>query len=190
MKTKMIIGMMIACAFAVSAVTAEAVTPQKRAVKNVVSLVKKTCNNIGNTIWNNKGSIAVGTAATVAVLAPDAVVQGATTIASGAVEGAATVVTGATQAAVQSGVSNSGSGFFSYLLLAMLFLAGLWLFVGFVRFRYKAVLPLLVLGVIVCLAGTADAATLHSATVPVAAAIKPFINVIGWVVIIAASIFL
>ena len=188
MKTKMIIGMMIACVFAVNAVQAEAVTPQKRAVKNVVNFVKKASNNIGNTIWNNKGSIAVGTAATVAVLAPDAVVQGATSIATGAVEGAATVVTGATQAAVQN--STGGNGFLSYLFLAVLFIAGLWFFVGFVRFRYKAVLPLLVLGVIVCLAGTADAATLHSAAVPVAAAIKPFVNAIGWVVIIAASIFL
>ena len=75
-------------------------------------------------------------------------------------------------------------------MLAVLFIAGLWFFVGFVRFRYKAILPLLVLGVIFCLAGTADAATLHSAVVPVAAAIKPFVNAIGWVVIIAATIFM
>ena len=190
MKTKLLIGICAICLFAISAVQAEAVTPQARAVKNVVSFVKKSCNNIGNTIWNNKGSIAVGTAATVAVLAPDAVVQGATTVATGATQAATSAIANTTQAAIQNAGGNAGTGFFSFLLVAALFIAGLWFFVGFVRFRYKAILPLLVLGVIICLAGTADAATLHSAAVPVAAAIKPFVNVIGWVVIIAASIFL
>ena len=100
-----------------------------------MSFVKKTCNNIGNTVWRNKGSIAVGTAAIVAVLAPDAVVQGATTVATGATQAATSAIAGTTQAAIQSAGSNSGSGFFSFLLLAMLFVAGLWFFVGFVRFR-------------------------------------------------------
>ena len=190
MKTKMIIGMMIACVFAVNAASVEAVTPQKRAVKNVVSFVKKTSNNIGNTVWRNKGSIAICTAATVAVLAPEATVQGATTLATGATQAATSAIANTTQAAIQSAGGNASSGFFSFLLVAALFLAGLWFFVGFVRFRYKAVLPLLVIGVLICLCGVTEAASLHSAAVPVAAAIKPFVNAIGWVIIIAATIFL
>ena len=190
MKTKMIIGMMIACVFAVNAVSAEAVTPQKRAASKIANFVKKSCNNIGNTIWRNKCSIAIGTAATVAVMAPEAVVHGATTVATGATQAATSAIANTTQAAIQSAAGNAGSGFFSFLMVAALFLAGLWFFVGFVRFRYKAILPLLVIGVLICLCGVTEAATLQSAAVPVAAAIKPFVNAIGWVVIIAASIFL
>ena len=190
MKTKMIIGMMIACVFAVSAVSVEAATPQKRAVKNVVSFAKKTCNSIGSMIWKNKCSIAVGTAATVAVMAPEAVVHGATTVATGATQAATSAIANTTQAAIQSAGSNAGSGFLSFLMLAALFLAGLWFFVGCVRFRYKAILPLMVIGVLICFCGVTEAASLHSAAVPVAAAIKPFVNAIGWVVIIAVTIFL
>ena len=185
MKTKMLIGICAICLFAVNAVQVEAATPQARAVKNVVNVAKKTSDKIASTLWRNKGGIAVGTVATVAVMAPEAVVQGATSVATGAVESAATVVTGAAQAAVQN-VSNSGSGFFSYLLLAMLFLAGLWLFTGFVKSRWR-VLPLLVLGVILCLCSTAEAGMIASIPeIQATAPATPWWNIIGIILFIIA----
>ena len=173
---KFFIGIITALMFAFNTVPAEAVVPQKRVATSVVHFIGKACDNAANVLWRNKGAVAVGTTAVAVATNPEPFVQGATA-----------VVTGTTQTAIQSG---TGGGFFSFLLLATLFIAGLWLFVGCIRRKFWRIVPLLVIGVLICLCGVTEAATLHSAAVPVAAAIKPLVNAIGWVVIIAATIFL
>jgi len=74
------VGIVLACMLAVSAVPADAAIVHKKAVTNVVNLVGKACDNIAGVIWRNKGAVAVGTAATVAITAPEAVAQGVATL--------------------------------------------------------------------------------------------------------------
>jgi hypothetical protein len=74
MTNKLFIGMCAACLIAVSASSAEAAV-SKRTVTKAVSLIKQTSNAIGNAIWSNKGSIAVGTAAVAVASKPEILVQ-------------------------------------------------------------------------------------------------------------------
>ena len=138
-------------------------------------------------LWRNKGTVAVGTAATVAVLAPEATVQGATTVATQAVQGATAVVASGTEAIVKSTVKpGSANVFLTLFLLVALLLAGLWIFIGRIRRKYLLVLPILVLAVLV-FGGVA-----HAGIVECGIARPPLWwgDIFGFILLIIATIFM
>ena len=120
------VGIVLACMLAVSAVPADAAIVHKKAVTNVVNLVGKACDNIAGVIWRNKGAVAVGTAATVAITAPEAVAQGV-----------ATVATGTTNAFIKS---NVWSSILFYVLLPIILIALTWRFFKSMAFKSRGLL--------------------------------------------------
>jgi hypothetical protein len=83
---KLFIGTFIIYLLAVCAVPASAAVPTKTAVKlatKAKDYITKIGNSLGETIWNNKGSIAVGTAAVAVVRAPAPFAESAAAIITG-----------------------------------------------------------------------------------------------------------
>ena len=164
------IVMLVACISAVNTVPVDAASVQRRAVEKIVSkttdVVGKVCDNVSQVIWRNKCAVAAGATAVAVATNPEPFVQGATA-----------VVTGSTQAA-------ASSGFFSFLLLATLFIAGLWLFVGCIGRKFWRIVPLLVVGLLLCFGGVAEAGTLEHG------AIKPWWGDIIGVILLIIAIFM
>ena len=163
---KLIIGLLIISTFAVNAVPAAALffMPRPVFINRAATNAQKVCNKIGDTVWRNKEAIAICTVSAVALSAPEAVVAGTTSI-----------VTSGTEAVVKSATNAAGGNFLSYLLFAILFIAILWLSVKYVRLRFSRVVPLLIIGLLFCFSGTAEAAILDFWNIPAlqCAAIKP-----------------
>jgi len=200
---KFYVMMIAACVLAMSAVnTAEASLLSKR-----IEGVKKMANIVSKTVWNNKGAIAVGTVATVALTNPEAAtaaVTGTADIVTNAVTGTADVaygvVTGgktAEKVAPRTTVRQStGWSFISTLLYFLLF-CGIGV-VAATYFRrkigvFRVAVPLLAVGVLLCFGVTAEASMLGSipdiqCTAPVIA-VKPIVNFIV-LVITVVSLFL
>jgi len=165
MKTKMIIGMLVASVFAINAVSADAARHQARAITKIadrtVTFVGKAVDNTAAVLWRNKEAVVLCTALAVAATNPEPFVQGATTVATSAVEGATAIVTSGTDAVIKT-TAGSGSGFISFLVLAVLFIAGLWLFVSIIKFKFWRAVPLLVIALLLCFGGVASAAMFTS----------------------------
>jgi hypothetical protein len=188
---KFCVMMIAACVLAVStANTVEASIITKR-----IEGVKKIANLVSTWTWKNKGSIAVGTVATVALTNPEAVkdaVTGSADVAYGAVTGGKTAGTVAPRANVRpttTGVNIIPTLLF-YLLVIVLVIAAVRYCLHSVGLR--RVLPLLIVGVLLCFGVTAEASMLSSfpaiqCTAPVL--VKPIAHFIVLIVTIA-SIFL
>ena len=159
MKTKSVIGIIAVVMLMASAGTSDAAKVHKRAVEKIVASVGKACDSVASFLWRNKETVALCTAVVVAVSAPEAVVQGAATVAAHTVQCVTAAVTSGTEAVVKSAV-NPGSELLTLLLLVALFIAGLWLIVGCIRRKYWRVLPVLVLAVLV-FSGVAHAGLLE-----------------------------
>jgi len=200
---KKICVMMIAAIVAASTVnTAEASLLSKR-----IEGVKKIADLVGKTVWNNKGAVAVGTVATVALTNPEAAtaaVTGAADIVTNAVTGTADVAYGAITGGKtadtvvpRANVRQSTGGSFISTVLYFLLFCGIGI-VGISYFRrrigmFRVAVPLLVVGLLLCFGVTAEASVLGSfpdiqCTAPVIA-VKPIVNFIV-LVITVASIFL
>jgi hypothetical protein len=182
MKTKIFItGMLVACLVAVCAVPAEAATARKAGITKAVNFVKKTANDISNTIWNNKGAIAVSTAAVAVATQPEILAKPITAATTA-------VATETSRAAYSSPIGTIG--------VIFLFAAALVIVSGIVcvaRHYLKLwhIVPLLAVGVCLISCGVADAATVPLPMIASQlAAIKPVLDVLGWVVIIAFTIFM
>ena len=201
---KLCVMMIAACVLAVStANTAEAylLTKQIQGVKKIANLVgktvKKTADDAGKVVWNNKESIAVATVATVALTNPKAVtaaVSGTADIVTSAVTGTADVAYGVVtngktvdtvaprtnvRQATSSGVIPT---VLFYLVLAVLIIVAVrYLLRGAVR----KVLPLLVVCILLCCVGVAEAAS----PAALAPAVKPLAHIAMWV-ITAITLFL
>ena len=178
MKTKIMTGIIATTMLMVSAVSADAAT-RKQAIEKIVNkttdAVGKACDNVSQVIWRNKCAVAVGATAVAVATNPEPFVQGATA-----------VVTSTTQAAMQS---STGGGFFSFLLLATLFIAGLWLFVGCIRSKFWRVVPLLVVALLLCFGGIAEAgmiASIPDIQCPAVPPPAPWWNIINFIFLIIA----
>jgi len=171
--------MLALCVLAVNTVPVEAASARKKAIEKIVSkttdAVGKACDNVGSVLWRNKCGIAVGVTAVAVATNPEPFVQGATA-----------VVTGTTQAAMQS---STGGGFFSFLLLATLFIAGLYLFVGCIRRKFRRIVPLLVVGLLLCFGGIAEAgmiAQIPDIVCPAVPPPAPWWKIINFILLIIA----
>jgi len=193
--------MIAACVLAVStANTAEASLLSKR-----IDGVKKIANYMGKTVWNNKGAVAVGTVATVAISNPEAAtaaITGGANIVTNAVTGTADVaygvVTGGSTAdtvapRANARPSTTGNGTFSTLLFYLVIIGLVLIVVKYLlRGAVRKVLPVLVVGLLLCFVATAEASMLSSIPDIQCAApalVKPVAHFIILVVTLA-SIFL
>jgi hypothetical protein len=211
---KFYVMMIAACMLAMSAVnTAEASLLSKRieGVKKIADLVgktgMKTSGDAAKTVWNNKGAMGVATIATGALTNPEAAtaavagtadivtnaVTGTADVAYGAVTGGKTVETVAPRANVRQ---STGWSFISTLLYFLLFCCIGVTVATYFRRRigvFRAAVPLLAVGLLLCFGVTAEASMLGSfpdiqCTAPVIA-VKPIVNFIV-LVITVASLFL
>jgi hypothetical protein len=178
--TKTFLGMLVACLFCVSAVPAEAASMQKKSITTGVSLMKKTFNGIGNAIWNNKGAIAVGTAAVAVATQPDILAQPITA--------ATTAVTTETSKTVLAPTIET-IGMILLFTALFVIVPGL-ICVGRHYLKLWHIVPLLLVGVLICSSGIAEAGTLPVAAIQSVAVVNPIVNIVSWVVIIVITIFI
>jgi hypothetical protein len=184
---KFYVMMIAACVLAVStANTADASVLITKRVEGI----KKIADRVSKTVWNNKGAIAVGTVATVAVTNPQAAtaaVSGTTDIVSNVVTGTADVayaaMTGGTEAVTQRANARptSSGSIIPMLLLFLAFIGICIIFVLYLQRRvriWRVAVPLLVVGVLLCFGVTAEAAT----PAALAPAVKPLAHIAMWVV--------
>ena len=197
---KFYVMMIAACVLAMSAVnTAEASLLSKR-----IEGVKKMANIVSKTVWNNKGAIAVGTVATVALTNPEAAtaaVTGAADVVTNTVTGMADVayatVTGGktadTVAPMTHARQSSGGSIIPTLLYFLLFCGIGVVIATFFQRRigvFRVAVPLLAVGLLLCFGVTAEASMLGSfpdiqCTAPVIA-VKPVVNFIVLVITVAS----
>ena len=180
---KLCVMMIAACVLAVStANNAEASLLAKRieGMKKVAALVsntvKKTADDAAKYVWNNKGSLAIATVATVAISNPEAAtaaVTGTADIVTNAVTGTADVAYGvvtngktADTAAPRENArpsTNGGSTFstvlYYLLIIGLVFIVMKYLLRGAVR---RLAVPLLIGGVLLCFVSVAEASMLSS----------------------------
>ena len=202
---KLFIGLFVAACICVNAGTADAALMSKRIeglkkIGNyVTNTVKKTSNDTAKVVWDNKGAIAVGTVATVALTNPEAAtaaVTGTADIVTNAVTGTADVAYAsiargtADTVAQRANARQTSSG--SIIPTLFLFLAFMGIGIIFARrflFQRRRIgmwcVALLTVGVLFCCVGVADAAS----PVALAPAIKPLAHIAMWV-ITAITIFL
>jgi len=204
---KICVMMIAACVLAVStANTAEASLLSKRVdgVKKIANLVSntfsKTADSAGKIVWNNKGAIAVGTVATVALTNPKAAtaaVTGTADVAYGVATGGGKTGKTADTVAPRANArpSTTGGNIIPTLLLFLAFVGIGIVSATYLRRRigvFRVAVPLLVIGVLLCFGVTAEASMLSAipdiqCTAPVL--VKPVAHFIMLVITIA-SIFL
>jgi hypothetical protein len=83
---KLFIGITAICLFAVLTVSADAAIPKKAVTKlatKAKDYITKVGNSLGNTIWQNKGSVAIGASAVAVATHPEPFVNGAVSILTG-----------------------------------------------------------------------------------------------------------
>ena len=167
---KFYVMMIVACVLAVgTANTADASLLAKRieGVKKIATLVgntvKKSADDAAKYVWNNKGSVAVATVATVAMTNPEATVAavtGTADVAYGVVTNGKTADTVAPRANARqtTGGSTFSTVLFYLVIIGLVFIAVKYLLRGAVR----KVLPLLVVGLLLCFGSVAEASMLSS----------------------------
>jgi len=199
---KFCVMMIAACVLAVSAANTAEASPLSKRIEGVTKIanlvgntVSKTADNAGKIVWNNKGAIAVGTVATVALTNPEAAtaaVTGTADVAYGVATGGKTVEKVAPRANVRQ---SSGGSLIPTLLYFLIFVGIGIVVVSYFRRRigvFRVAIPLLVVGVLFCFGATAEASMLSAipdiqCTAP--AFVTPIVRFIVFVVTVA-SIFL
>jgi uncharacterized membrane protein YgdD (TMEM256/DUF423 family) len=166
---KFCVTMIAACVLAMNtANTAEASLLSKRidAVKKIAIFVgntfKKTADDAAKTVWNNKGAIAVGTVATVALTNPEAAtaaVSGTADVAYGVVIGGKTADTVVPRANVRP--ATTGMSIMPTLLFFLAFVGIGIVIATYFRRRtgvFRIAVPLLMVGIVLfCGVGVAEA---------------------------------
>jgi hypothetical protein len=202
---KLFIGITAICLFAVCAISASAAIPVLIPMKVATKLapkakdfiaktgntVKKTSDGAAKVVWNNKGAIAVGTVATVALTNPEAVkaaVTGTADVAYGAVTGGKTA--GAVAPRANARPSTSGGSIIPtllfYLFVTVLVIAAVRYCLHSVGLR--RVLPLLSVGVLLCSVGVVEAAVITPPPPPVFPPV-PWLTLLN-IAVIVISIFI
>jgi hypothetical protein len=158
--------------------------------------VSKTADSAGKIVWNNKGAIALGTVATVALTNPraaTAAVTGTADVAYGVVTNGKTADTVAPR--INARPSTTGGSIIPTLLLFLAFVGIGIVIATYLRRRigvFRVAVPLLIVGILLCFGVTAEASMWSSipemqCTAPVL--VKPVAHFIMLVITIA-SIFL
>jgi hypothetical protein len=170
-----IIGLLLGLLFCGVAVPANAAI-SKQTIKKVTNLVKTSCDKLGNMIWKNKGAIAVGTVATVAVTAPEEVVQGATTVVTG---------TPTNTESIKQPVARSFIGtVLFHLCMIVLLISGIRYMMHCIGL-WKIV-PLVLFALLLC-SGITEASVLGGQTVPMTEALSsltPWLEIINFILLI------
>jgi hypothetical protein len=188
---KLFIGIIAICLLVVNtANTVEASLITKR-----IEGVKKIANLVSTWTWKNKGSIAVGTVATVALTNPEAVkaaVTGTADVAYGVVTGGKTANAVAPRANARP--STTGGSIIPTLLFYLAIFGLVFLGARYLLHRigiWRLAVPLLLVGVLFCCAGTTEAAvvSLPNPLLMLATAPAPFWTFAN-VVLLAITIFI
>jgi hypothetical protein len=168
---KLFIGITAICLIAICTVPASAAIPKKTATKLAIKAkdyITQTSKSIGNAIWNNKGAVAVGTAAVVIATNPEATAAVVTGVTETVTTGATAVITGATEGVSRSVRQSSGSGSIWYLVF---FAAATVFCIVVIRYIWNYVrdwknwIPLAVIGIFLCFGGIAEAGIIGLPTV-------------------------
>ena len=170
MKTKMmIIGMIAVGLFCVYTGTVQAAGARKTTITKVSSLVKKTFDTVGNAIWNNKGAIAVTTAVVAVTTQPEILAQ--------PISAATTAVTTETSKAIY----HSPIGMVSrvFFIAAVVITALVAVKVAYHYLKLWHIVPLLVVGLLICSCGVTEAAVQCVPTIQCVAIFRPFWDVLG-----------
>jgi hypothetical protein len=141
---KLFIGITAICLFAACAVPASAAIPTRVKVK-AKDFITKTSTSLGNAIWNNKGSIAVGSAAVALATNPAPFVSGATTM-----------ITGRPSDPSATSIQSYFTGWLFYAIATVLAVLGVRFAWNYVK-DYKNWLPLMIVGILLCSVGVAEA---------------------------------
>jgi hypothetical protein len=173
---KLFIGVTALCLFAVCAVPASAAVPTRVKVK-AKDFITKTGKSIGDTIWHNKGSIAVGSTAVAVATNPAPFVSGITT-----------VLTGRASDPSGGGIQSYIFGFGFYAIATLLTIVGVRCTWNYVK-DYKNWLPLMVVGILFCSVGVAEAGVIPVPDNQSGFIYRPWWDVIT-IVILIISIFL
>jgi len=160
---KFIIGIIAACTLFMGTVAANAAGTTKTAVKKIV-------NRASNVLWRNKGTVAGGVVLAAAVSNPTPFINGVTTL-----------LWGVGHTVVQMGIK-----FPLYCLLGIVCVIGIRYFLRHVNFR--RILPLLLLGVLFCGCGVAEAGVMTN--LPVVTVRPLWWEALGWLFIVITTIFL
>jgi hypothetical protein len=169
------IGVTAICLFAVCAVPASAAVPTK-AVAKAKDFITRVTTSLGNAIWNNKGSVAVGSVAVAVATNPAPFVSGATTM-----------ITGRPSDPSATGIRSYFTSWLFYLIATVLAIIGVRCSWNYVK-DYKNWLPLMVVGVLLTCGGVVQAGMIDYVPVPEVplTGIKPppFWDVIGLIILI------
>jgi hypothetical protein len=160
---KFIIGIIAAYTFFMGTAAVNAAVTTKTAVKKIV-------NRASNVLWRNKGTVAGGVVLATAVSNPVPFANGITTL-----------LWGVGHTVIQTGIK-----FPFYCLLGIVCVIGIRYFWRYVNFR--RILPLLLLGVLFCGCGIAEAGVMTN--LPVVAVRPLWWEALGWLFIIITTVFL
>jgi hypothetical protein len=176
---KLFIGIIAICLFAACAVPASAAIPTRVKVK-ARDFITKTSTSLGNAIWNNKGSIAVGSAAVALATNPAPFVSGATTM-----------ITGRAGDPAATSIQSYFTGWLFYAIATLLAIIGVRCSWNYVK-DYKNWLPLMVIGLFLCCSGVVQAGVIDYVPVPEVPIVgikpPPLWDVIGLIILILTII--
>jgi hypothetical protein len=154
---KLFIGTIVIGLLATCAVPANAAMPKKAVVKvagTAKDFITKTSTSLGNAIWNNKGSIAVGSAAVALATNPAPFVSGATTM-----------ITGRPSDPSATGIQSYLVGWLFYAVATILAILGVRYAWAYLKDWKNWVPLLLIVGVCCITCGTVEAGIIHFPTV-------------------------
>jgi hypothetical protein len=174
---KLFIGITAICLVAVLTVSANAASPRKAAAK-AKDFITRTGASLGNAIWDNKGSVAVGTVAVAAATNPGSFMSGITTI-----------LTGRPSDPSATGITSFFTSWLFYAIATVLAIIGVrcaWTYVK----DYKNWLPLAIVGILLCCGDVAEAGVVSVSEVQSGGiAYRPWWDVVGFVLFVL-SIFI
>jgi hypothetical protein len=175
---KLFIGITAVCLLAVCAAPASAATPRRAAAK-VKDFITQASTSLGNAIWNNKGSVAVGATAVGIATNPSPFVSGITT-----------VLTGRPSDPNATGIASFFTSWMFYLIATLLAIVGVRCTWNYVK-DYKNWLPLLVIGAFLGCGGIAEAGAIDYVPVPEVQSgfiHRPWWDIIGFVLFVLATL--
>jgi len=157
---RFLISMLALYMVAVCAVSADASVAKKS-----VSLIRKTSDAVGNAIWNNKGSIAIGTAAVAVATEPEILVQ---------------PFVGNTGQAV-SGQSITLVRIIFYLLVVVLAIIGMRVIFLYIKhwLSFWKIVLLMMISILFCCSGIAQAGVMEGGVIRL-----PWWDALGWIILL------
>jgi hypothetical protein len=173
---KLFISITAVCLFAVCAAPACAAIPTRAKVK-ARDFIAKASKSLGDAIWQNKASVAIGATAVGVATNPAPFVSGITTI-----------LTGRPSDPSAGGIQSYIVGYVFYAIATLLAIIGVRCAWNYVK-DYKNWLPLMVVGVLLCSVGVAEAGMIAVPDTQSGFIYRPWWDVIS-IVILIITIFI